>query len=125
MTGADLSQQQLDAGGGDGVEIGPDRGQRRDVVGRLRHVVEAHHADVLGHVAPAFMQRAEYAEGEMVVAGEHRGHVRHPGENLARPETGGRVPVRRHDRRDLGARLDEGSLPAGEPPLTVEPGVGA
>src|SRR3984957_18316557 len=56
VAAADLGEQQVDARRGDRVEVRPDRGEWRDVVGGLRHVVEADHADVLRNPAAPLVQ---------------------------------------------------------------------
>src|ERR1022692_2758860 len=121
VASADLSQQQVEAGGGDRFEVRADCGQRRDEVFRLRHVVETDHADVRRYEPATFVQRPQNAKGEVVIGGEYGGHVVHPGQDLAGAVAGGRGPVGWHERRDFGARLGQGSLPPGDAPLTVEP----
>src|SRR6185437_7562845 len=117
--------EQVDAGGGDRVEVGADGGQRGDVVGRLGHVVEADDADVAGDTASALVQGAQDAEGQVVVGGEDRRDVVHPREDLAVAVSGRGEPVRRHERRDLRARLGQRAAPAGHAAAGVEPVIGA
>jgi hypothetical protein len=71
------------------------------------------------------VQGAQDAERQVVVGGEDRGDLGHPGENLAGAVPRGGVPVRRHDRRDLRARLGQRPPPAGDAALAVEPVIGA
>ena len=124
MSAGDLREQQVEAGGGDRVKVGPDGGQRRDVVGRLGHVVKADHAHVLGDAAAAFVQGTQDAEGEVVIGGEYRRGIGHPRQDLAVAVTGRGEPVGRHQRRYLGARLGQRPPPAGEAAAGVEPVVG-
>jgi hypothetical protein len=53
VAAADLFYQQVEAGRGERVEVLADRGQGRDEVSRLRHVVESHHADVFRLADPS------------------------------------------------------------------------
>ena len=79
--GADLLEDVVDALVADVGEVLVDRGERGSVGGGFGDVVEADQADVFGDGLPFFPEGPEYAEGHVVVRGEHgraAGLVREP-----------------------------------------------
>src|SRR4051812_28044119 len=108
-TALDLLEQQVHAGAADGGEVLADRGERRDEVRRLGDVVEADHADVLGHRTARLVQGAQQAQSVLVVGREHRRDLRVGRQRQAPLVSRPGAPVagdgRRHRRPGVGQRV--------------------
>ena len=84
----------------------------RGDVGGDGDVVEADDADVLRHPAAGLPQRADQADGHVVVRGEHRGHGAVGGQLAARRVAGSGRPVALDDGRFVRAPCRERRPPA-------------
>ena len=111
LAGLDLADQRVDRAPADLVERLVDGGERRPEVRRLLHVVEADHADVVGHPATALVQGPQQPQRHLVVRGEHRGHLVVAGQPEAGLVAGAGRPVARQHGRHRAAVGLEGLLP--------------
>ena len=96
-------QHQAQAAAADLAEVLAHRGQGRGVVLRLGDVVEPDHADLARDLVARLVQRAQHAEGHLVVGDEDRADAAPLHQPPAQLVARARAPVAEQDRRHVGA----------------------